>query len=164
VIHRLFIVASAVSMLLYGATAVLWVRSYMSADSIRWNVPPLGGVSFLSSEGRFLLSIYGGVPGMVSGFDDESMPHVDLDSQSSRWFQTYHNWLGIGFGAGFGQSGPVIWPYWLFAVLTSLLPGLAFLNRWLPKRRPLGLCHFCGYDLRASKDRCPECGKSISVK
>ena len=53
---------------------------------------------------------------------------------------------------------PLWMPTLLFAALTwfTLLP--AHRRR---KRKKLGLCVKCGYDLRASKDRCPECGEGF---
>jgi hypothetical protein len=52
---------------------------------------------------------------------------------------------------------------WPLAAGTGLLP-LLWLGRGLRRsltrraRRRLGCCPTCGYDLRASPDRCPECG------
>src|SRR5205085_2645846 len=50
-------------------------------------------------------------------------------------------------------------PYWLLFVVTLPLPLWAgmLLNRQR-KRRTLNQCAVCGYDLRATPDRCPECG------
>lgn len=54
-------------------------------------------------------------------------------------------------------------PYWPLAVATGALPLLWF-PRFLRRayRRRKGLCASCGYDLRASGDRCPECGAAIA--
>jgi hypothetical protein len=50
-------------------------------------------------------------------------------------------------------------PYWFLALLTAV-PAL--LKWWAASRvrrkRRLGLCINCGYDLRGSPERCPECG------
>lgn len=55
-------------------------------------------------------------------------------------------------------------PYWQPFTLTSAPAALALfrLNRRRVRRRR-GLCPGCGYDLRASPDRCPECGEQINA-
>lgn len=50
-------------------------------------------------------------------------------------------------------------PYWFLVLLTGFLPALWFYRWW--RRPPAGHCSVCGYDLRASKERCPECGTPI---
>ena len=56
--------------------------------------------------------------------------------------------------------------WWLITLLTAILPGIwarAMWVRWRNGyRRRRDLCHACGYDLRATPDRCPECGNARS--
>ena len=53
-------------------------------------------------------------------------------------------------------------PTWFFLLLTGPLPAtwcvVAIRKREKERQRPFGLCCQCGYDLRATPDRCPECG------
>jgi len=56
-----------------------------------------------------------------------------------------------------------IWgmPHWLPLAMLSPLIGWIMLCAWRQRRArriAAGLCVHCGYDLRASPDRCPECG------
>jgi hypothetical protein len=53
-------------------------------------------------------------------------------------------------------------PFWFPLLLLSLLPMIQTVRIRkavrVRKRRRLGLCLQCGYDLRSSSDICPECG------
>ena len=56
-------------------------------------------------------------------------------------------------------------PLWFILLVLSLLPLRTALSSWQRRRRDRmqegGLCTRCGYDLRASTGRCPECGGKI---
>lgn len=51
-------------------------------------------------------------------------------------------------------------PYWSLVLLTGLPTLLLWYRhcRKLRKAEMIGKCTVCGYDLRATPDRCPECG------
>jgi hypothetical protein len=182
--HRLFTICSALSLLLFVAVSILWVRSYGLTDKLVWRRAEAER-SIRSGKGHVLLALYLG----------------DRSSRPADWFGlTYER----------GTPRPVIWdrnvtllmngepgdtlaqydaggfawferrnvrrrtltahgtvPLWSIAAPAAALP-LAWTTLRLRsrlrtrRRRRLGLCAGCGYDLRATPQACPECGRASS--
>jgi hypothetical protein len=98
-----------------------------------------------------------------------------------RWSTNFHprypslgtaNWHGFAwrhtsvsnhyliFGVPIEHTFGIVVPYWALALVVAVLP-IVITKRALGRRRlekNQTLCQNCGYDLRASPARCPECG------
>jgi hypothetical protein len=58
----------------------------------------------------------------------------------------------------------LIVPYWFLLLGSALAPGRWLWLRARDRRRLSGnKCGQCGYDLRASPERCPECGTTATT-
>jgi hypothetical protein len=157
---------AALSSLMFIATIAIWVQSeqdyYDFAMNSRYNFL----IESMSDEGRirFALTI-----GLVSGdlgpptpwqriSNAYMRPGIHGDPQnglvSVRWvsFQRYSQ---PGYMIGYA----LVIRLWIVALTTSVLPLIWLQKRIVNRRREMtGFCRNCGYDLRATPDRCPECG------
>ena len=181
--RRLLALAAALSLLLCLAMAVLWARSKTTADSV-WSghSTASGGVLWrLHSAGGRVSYEYATFDNQGRPTPPSRRPEMVFDIQPIRGSsaaenrsldQSYRRRSGHAAG-GFGlvwqhQSPPwttrvaAMAPYWFFVLLT--LPGpclwlASYLRRRRDRRRrAAGRCPSCGYDLRATPERCPECG------
>ncbi len=169
---RLFNFAAAVSLVLCVATAGLWARSYWRLDRW-WNVSPPDATGDKTSDSlasmRGLLSYRRDrAPDLVTGGRFVSRPvlYPDLLFDLRR---SGHTALGFGFGRTFDmRSGfKIVVPEGFLVLLFAILPAWRF-GGWKRRRRRYrlehGLCVHCGYDLRGTPERCPECGMAAPGK
>lgn len=181
--RRLLTVVMVLSLISAGGLAALWVRSYWRADSVMaWNTR--GRLAAESRAGYFTVErsgIYGDAPG-VHWLNYRINP-IALERRGMRAY-VVHSFIGFYYSRDvrpgsnvqlFGElaekglrtpAGALRrewWsaPFWAVCPL-AVAPGLSILwSRYrLRRRRSSGLCRSCGYDLRASPERCPECGES----
>jgi hypothetical protein len=167
---------AAVSLLLCVASVALWVRSYWAADEYS-----ITGATFVSTQGMlFGMGPAGPIPPEMlprnprpapRGYQRVAPFHVGPSriSPSLPGFQSSFEFAGVSWFRTLGGKIPrgyiaphwqATAPHWVGVVLFGLLPSIVLLS-WLRSRKlrlTVGCCKSCGYDLRATPDRCPECG------
>lgn len=122
--------------------------SYVDVGGLHRKVTPEGDLhTFPDGSARTVPE----EPEVYAGFRWETGAATDGKSRLDRRFQlSLIPWRALTV------------PYAALVAVTALLPlwwlGLVVRAR---RRAGRGLCPSCGYDLRASADRCPECGAAI---
>ena len=161
------------SLLLCVAVCTLWVRSRRTFDALSWSSepPPSSSpvqwrMSVLSSKGILGLQVerwrrVGGAEPLTSGFAFYRAPvsptgHLrGLRGLQCRWVSETLTWSASSTSDGWGFFGP----HPLFGLIAATPAGCILVTRWRRRRGgTAGRCPCCGYDLRATPERCPECG------
>lgn len=158
--RKLFIVVWSPSLLMIMITAGMWARSYWIYDGISWrweNV--LAGIQ--SKAGRISLNWTGDMP-VPGGYGRRSFSLGTQPHFSDLWdFRLEHFMVWAGANPPYKAltNHVLTMPYWFPLLPWILSIGIMQLRRRRRHRHlAMGLCLRCGYDLRATPDRCPECG------
>ena len=145
--------AGLLFVLLCAYTALMWWRSYQGPDYLHYTSERQWALSVISGHGTVDVLVIRHWPQEAEFRTGRYDPYVYYGTRYSKRF--------MGFGTGLGGNGGryVNIPHWF---LVCVFAGMAVAcGRWFYRRfwrYPEGLCQACGYDLRATPGRCPECG------
>jgi hypothetical protein len=175
--RRVITFPALLSLLLCVATCVMWVRSHFVRDTVGFG--RAGGNCHLAQSilGRVhvLSTLGGGCEGGVTHSCDRLAKTAAWHGGTSNYPRRIDWRLGCAYEAytvsRFAFPRPfvtnhrlIIVPYPYPAALFAITPAVYSIRRWRTSRRDAttGLCLTCGYDLRASPQRCPECGTATA--
>ncbi len=162
----LLITAFATSLLGCIGTGVLRIRSYWVADCLTYHETPAVDSEVTSDVG---VLEYRRVPSALRCFGQPNVGgKVEIHSGPASTIMRLDppTWLGsFKWKVWTDNWSPAAWA--IVAVPHSLLLAMFGIGaiwplarlRKLNRRQRQGCCVNCGYDLRASPERCPECGR-----
>lgn len=156
---------AAVSLVLCVAVCVLWVRSCWRSDAYAWSGDDAVS-GLISNCGTLCYVRMASIDPARYPFPKEGLPAGYHSGPPRRdvganfvpgWrFAGFSHSAGTGFGIRARDFGV---PDWSLALSGALVPAAWVAQQLRRGRRGRRcLCPSCGYDLRASPERCPECG------
>jgi hypothetical protein len=155
--RRLFNIFSALSLALALTIAGIWCYTGTGSGIVFMERDCLGlrSVKFVNSCFAVVYAVP--QPGATLGSGDSCIPIIG-------WLGVFVGWLHFK-DVLFHVIGI---DDWLLIAVTLILPAF-WLWTWRRQRQAEwrlvhGYCPACGYDLRGSKERCPECGIPIPAK
>jgi hypothetical protein len=167
--RKLLNIAGVTSLVMCIATGAMWGRSYFVSDRVGrvHHTPPINEDHhvYLQSDRGVLRLIWGG--DSAENFSDIKWVYSRFDGTSGNLVYqedgpTAIHAIGIGWtkrqrlmSGEFHSEFRVSMATVMFVVA---LPMAALALRRMRRPRGAGLCLTCGYDLRATPERCPECG------
>jgi hypothetical protein len=167
--RRLLNLLAVISLFSSVAIAMLYALSFARYDSlyVQWWNPKDGEMNLLGgiiANGRIFLiheyypSLKPKTPAAIAklGWHNQVGRPKDYKSMVTDDAGPGFGWWRIMRSHNLTRMWIRLWP---LIPLTAALPCIGFW-RFRNRRRQikLGLCRNCGYDLRATPDRCPECG------
>ena len=186
--RHLFTLCSAVSLLLCVAVCVLWVRSYWWCDL--FNADRVDAQNYKIATGSvFDFELASGLGGIFIGYEQFHDPRDGPEEDDGRHWRVYwkselpekfagtdhldaaespaarlgFHWEGEFWDARNHHIMTVV-PHWFAALIASVIPACRYLRSRRRSRPRPGLCRRCGYDLRATPGRCPECGAAAVAR
>jgi hypothetical protein len=162
--RRLILAIGIVSWLLCAATGILWRRSYVGPQIGAISLPAI--YSDLDVSDGDVWWEFAPPPGLTSPTISEGEPADFSISKVSEGSCVIGSFWSLWWSRAFkGRpddellKADLILHDWFLCLLFGTA-GLASVIWILRTRRPplAGFCRTCGYDLRATPDRCPECG------
>lgn len=170
-------ILAAISLLLCVAVCALWINTHWVTHDVVWYAttvsPNYIRVESEQTQLRVVWVFRDPHPNLSKWTYETWSPREStapndwrIDSSDDVVFRVLGASLLVRHGADFPFRG-VLMPYWMMALGLALLPAVRIAGLWRCRRsrarRRRGLCQRCGYDLRGSPERCPECGTPGAV-